>query len=235
MSRPAIPRLFLEVKAKPELSLTLPYKVEFILRRAKRDGYDRPCVFRWSPTIDGFSASGIVLLGHADSGNPDGLETCEVDHPKPLKPPSQDSIAIDEQNGRLCELAPGGEAHCIATLPARYYQALQAGKMYTLLYTGGEVASWDWGTIEEHFGKEMKARRLMSPLGKTTNLPTLMIPGGARVSFTARTAGTPWPGRAEYEAWKRVRNGKYCRAAMAAGRGPEGYENHGGVCYSFWA
>ncbi|KAK4170668.1 hypothetical protein QBC36DRAFT_296081, partial [Triangularia setosa] len=66
--------------------------------------------------------------------------------------------------------------------------ALQAGEMYTVLYPGVEVAMCDWGTKEEHLGKKMKAR------------PALMIPSGARVSFTARAEETPWPGRSEYEA-----------------------------------
>ncbi|KAK4170665.1 hypothetical protein QBC36DRAFT_305788 [Triangularia setosa] len=136
---PATPRLFLEVKAKPELSLTLPYKIEFILRRAKIDGSNRPCIFRWSPGIDSFSASGVVLLRHADSSDSDGgLETCDIDHPKPLESPNEDSILVDGQleDGHLCELAPGGEARFTASLPAWYYQALQAGEMYTVLYPG---------------------------------------------------------------------------------------------------
>ncbi|KAK4204626.1 hypothetical protein QBC40DRAFT_272628 [Triangularia verruculosa] len=186
---PATPRLFLEMKAKPELSLTLPYKIEFILRRAKKDGSNRPCIFRWSPDINGFSPSGLILLRHADSSDSDGgLETCDVNHPKPLKFLSEDSILVDGQNAHLCELAPGGEARFTASLPARYYQALRAGEMYTVLYPGSEVAMWDWGTIKEHLGKEMKARA------------ALMIPGGARVSFTVRAEEAPWPGRSGYEA-----------------------------------
>ena len=189
------------MKARPELSLTLPYKIEFILHRAREDGSDKPCIFRWSPAIDGFSPSGVVLLHHGDSSNSDGPKTCEVDYyPKPLKSPNEDSILADAQNGHLFELAPGGEARCIASLPARYYQALRAGEMYTLLYPGGEVAMWDWGTVEEHPGKEMKVQHLMSSSGESSSLSTVMIPGGARVSFTARAEETPWLGRADYEA-----------------------------------
>jgi hypothetical protein len=179
------------VRARPELSLTLPYKIEFILHRAKEDGSDKPCIFRWSPTIDGFSPSGVVLLHHGDSSNSDGPKICEVDYTKPLKSPNEDYILADAQNSHLYELAPGGEARCIASLPARYYQALHAGEMYTLLYPGGEVAMWDWGTVEEH---------LMSSSEENSSLSTLMIPGGARVSFTARAEETPWLGRADYEA-----------------------------------
>jgi hypothetical protein len=88
----------------------------------------------------------------------------------------------------------------VASLPAQYYQALHAGETYTVLYPGGEVQMWDWGTIEEHRGKEMKARHLMSPSEGDANLPRLMIPGGARVSFTVRAEEASWPGRLEYEA-----------------------------------
>lgn len=199
--RPATPRLFLEVKAKPELSLTLPYQIEFILRRARKDGCHRPCVFRWSPSIDGFSASGIVLLRHADSSGSDGFEICDVDQPNPPELPNRGPIVVDGQNDHLCELAPGSEKRFVASLPAWYYQALHAGETYTMLYPGSEVPVWGWGTIEGHLGKEMKARHLSaSSSADDTNFPTLMIPGGARVSFTTRAEETAWPERPEYEA-----------------------------------
>lgn len=178
------------MKGRPQLSLTLPYRIEFTLRRAKTDCSDRPCIIRWSPTIDGFSSAGLILL-REDNTATGGFEPCAVDQSGLSEPSDQDAIVVDH-HGRdkfLWELAPGGEVRFAACLPARYYAAMVPDETYTLLYTGGEVALWDFGTIQEHHGQLMKARS-----------PSLRIPGGARISFTARTEKTQWPGRAAYEA-----------------------------------
>jgi hypothetical protein len=150
--RPATPHLFLEVKApRPQLSLTLPYNVEFTLRRAKEDGSDRPCIFRWSPAIGCFSSSGFLSLLHHTTASADGFEPLEIDHTGLLKRPEND------WNHYLWEFAPGNSVRFVCGLPARYYKVLQAGETYTPLYPGDEVAIWDWGTIQEHLGKEVQA------------------------------------------------------------------------------
>ncbi|KAH6842749.1 hypothetical protein B0I37DRAFT_330220 [Chaetomium sp. MPI-CAGE-AT-0009] len=189
--RPTTPHVFLEVKGlRPQLSLNLPYNLEFTFRRAENDGSERPCIFRWRPEIDGFSPPGFVLLHH--NGSADGVEPLKVDYVSRQEVPREDSVVVEGQNDHLWELTPGGSASFVYSLPGHYYRALQAGETYTLLFTGGEVASWDWGTIQEHLGREVRAQDGM--------LPALMIPGGACVSFTAQTEETPWPGRAAYEA-----------------------------------
>ena len=158
--RPATPRLFLEVKApRPQLSLTLPYNIKFTLRRAKEGGSDRPCIFRWSPAIGCFSPSGFLPLLHGHTtASANGFEQVEIDHTGLLKLPENDSIIVNNWNHHLWEFAPGDSVRFVCGLPARYYKALQAGETYTLLYPGGEVAIWDWGTIQEHLGKEIQAR-----------------------------------------------------------------------------
>lgn len=176
------------MKARPHLSLTLPYRIEFALCRAKKDGSDRPCIVRWSPAIDGFSPAGFVLLHEETAAG--GFKTHAVDQTGFLEPPEEDSIAVDYgRDNFLWELAPGAEVRFAANLPARYYAALRDGEAYTLLYPGGEVAMWDYGTIQEHLGRAMKARH-----------PTIMIPGEACISFNAQMEKTQWPGRAPYEA-----------------------------------
>lgn len=60
---------------------------------------------------------------------------------------------------------------------------------------------WDWGTIEERQGRVMEARHLVPPSeDEKEKRPSLMIPGGARISFTAQTEKTQWSDRAAHEA-----------------------------------
>ncbi|KAK4100663.1 hypothetical protein N658DRAFT_507666 [Parathielavia hyrcaniae] len=165
------------------MSLTLPYSFELTLRQAENDGSDRPCILRWSPTLDGFRLSGFLLLHHT-AASADGFEPLDIDHSGLMKP-------------------RGGFHHRDWTQPGplgRHYRALRPRETYTLLYPGGEAAMWDWGTIRENTGKVMQARHLLSPSAKDGLPPALLIPGGACVSFTAKEEETPWPGRAEAEA-----------------------------------
>jgi hypothetical protein len=108
-------------------------------------------------------------------------------------------VANGQDTSSLWELPPGGSVRLVAKLPESYYRALKAGETYTLLYPGGEVAIWEWGTIQENLGRELKARRLMSEEKKKL-LPSLVMPGGARISFTARAEEPRWPEREAYEA-----------------------------------
>jgi hypothetical protein len=171
----------------------LPYVVDFTIRRAKKDGLDRPCIFRWHPLFDVFSSQGLILLHNTPTG--DGVEACAVDHAKSSVPPKENAIVMDRGRGDdyLWELPPGGEAHGSVTLPEHYHQAMQAGETYTLLYPGGEVAMWDWGTKSEHLDKELKAQHRLE---NNEIRPTLMIPGGAYISLVACEEVTPWPERA---------------------------------------
>jgi hypothetical protein len=111
----------------------------------------------------------------------------------------------DSSSKFLWELpAPGAEVSMTATLPEKYYRAIQATKSpgplraYTLLYPGTELVQWEWGTIQEHeheqSGREMKVLDAAKP--------RLVIPGGARISFRAtRFVGEhPWPEREAFEA-----------------------------------
>lgn len=68
-------------------------------------------------------------------------------------------------------------------MPERYYRALDAGDTYTLLYPSCEISIWDWGTIEEHLGREIKARSTSLVTDAELDVPSLLIPGGAVAHF----------------------------------------------------
>jgi hypothetical protein len=139
------------------------------------------------------SPSGFVLLHHNAEG---GVDTVDVDHSRVLNLSEADAIVVTGGNMSLWQLSPGGEVVCAAELPERYYRALKAGETYTLLYPGCEILLWDWGTLKEHLGREIRRRTPTT----TTALPNPVIPGGQSVTFTAKQEDEPWPERAAYQA-----------------------------------
>ncbi|KAK4117953.1 hypothetical protein N657DRAFT_490390 [Parathielavia appendiculata] len=184
---PETPHLSISLRAPIELSIigAVPYPIHFTIRRvAKGDGTDsRPCIFRFDPSVDAFSPpSGLILLRHRWSSGGGGLEAVPVNHGYCHSAGQQDSSQF------LWELAaPGDEVSLTATLPERYFRALEdSWHTFTLLYPGTEFLLWDWGTAQERVGWVSKGTR------------KLVVPGGARVNFAAghfseyRTADPPW-------------------------------------------
>lgn len=99
-------------------------------------------------------------------------------------------VGQDNDSQFFWELAaPGDEVSVTGTLPEKYYRAMGSDwHIYTLLLPGKGDVLWDWGTAQEHVGRELKA----GDVGK------LVVPGGARVTFAAgyfdeyRTEIPPW-------------------------------------------
>ncbi|OPB40897.1 hypothetical protein A0O28_0009780 [Trichoderma guizhouense] len=190
----AIPQLALEVNASPRLSLTLPYDIEFTLRRIDDDS-DRPCIVRWSPGVEAFSAAGLELWRHTNHENGDSLVRVQVDYSDGAKlAEATPRLVVQGREPFLCELWPGGSGGHVrftAPLHERYHKGLIEGERYDLVWPGGEVAMWDWGTKREHVGRELRV---------DAGQPPLHVPAGCRVSFTAAAEAVPWPGRAACEA-----------------------------------
>ncbi|GAP90754.1 putative kinesin light [Rosellinia necatrix] len=190
---PESPRISVKLSAPSHLSLTLPYQIRFTLRRAQSDTRDQTCILRWSPTIDAFSPSGLVLLRHL--ANEGGYEIISVDHYTGLVPlPEKDAIVVNGHNQSLWELALGGHVSFVANLPERYYRVLRADETYTLLYPGIEDTMWEWGRMKDNLGARIKREVSFTPGQR------LVIPGGDRVTFTAESEAQPWPDRARVEA-----------------------------------
>jgi hypothetical protein len=157
------------------------------------DGHDRPCILDLSPIIHGFSPSGFVLFHRLPDGS---LEEVKVDRTGLIKVAEETGpIVINGWNQSVWELAPGGDVKVRCTLPERYHKALKPGEMYAFLWPGNEIARWDWGTIREHMGLEVKSRSTEEAL----TLPRLILSGGAHVSFTVHLESNPWPIRSERE------------------------------------
>lgn len=144
---------------------------------------------RWSPLIDAFSSSGLVLLEHTADG---GFTRVHVDHSRILKLPEEDRIAVNSYAQNLGQLLPGDSLTLKGILPECYQRRLQAGKRYTLLWPGKTVTMWAWGSIQDHFDTEMRAN--------DQNEPSLILPGGPRITFLAESEAEPWPERERREA-----------------------------------
>ena len=166
------------------LSITPPYHIRLKITR-QDDPRGQPAIFEWSPYTSGFTPSGFLLLHHTENG----LEPVEVDH-SGLVPTSKDNpLKVDGKSKFLWEIRPGQSVELLVTLPEAYQKLLEPGQRYTLLWPGGRIAAWDWGTISEHIDHEL-----------TQKSRPLLLPGGAHISFIARAQLKPWPPRAELEA-----------------------------------
>ncbi|RDW66584.1 hypothetical protein BP6252_10219 [Coleophoma cylindrospora] len=175
------------MKGNPQLSSTLPYHIHLTIWRGEEDSGTRPCIFRWSPTLDGFSPSGFILRHHTSSGC---LEEIPIDHSGLVKLPESDTLVVNGHNQFLWELRPGGKVSFMATLPERYQRLLVPNEGYDLTWPGARVEMWDWGTIRSHLNQ------VLPTLSNEGARPSLPIPGGSQISFMALLEPTPWPGRA---------------------------------------
>lgn len=195
---------------RPDLSLTLPFDVLFKICRAKDDGDDsRTCVIHWDGDFAFADVPwGFVLLHHdADGGlsrvdfrkdnvfaGAEAFLALGADDPLHRNGGKDASVLVTQSRNELSglhELAPGREVSHGANPPECFYNALQAGETYTLLFPGWEIPVWNWGTFEDHIGREIK---------HDPTLPALVIPGGASVTFAAKREDKPWPGRARCRA-----------------------------------
>ncbi|OTA99828.1 hypothetical protein M426DRAFT_268576 [Hypoxylon sp. CI-4A] len=182
------PILSLEMSASERLSTTLPYHVKLSITRDQGNPDDKPVIFRWSPTTNGFGAAGFELIHKTTHDN----ERIEIDHSSIAKLPDDKALLVNGFNQSLWELAPGGKVTFVTTLPERFQKPLVAGKKYQLVWPGGRASIWEWGAIKDHMNKKL--------LPKEKEEDCLVLPGGPHVSFTAETESNPWPRREEREA-----------------------------------
>ncbi|KAF2126195.1 hypothetical protein P153DRAFT_433982 [Dothidotthia symphoricarpi CBS 119687] len=182
--RPELPQLRLELDASKTLSLTLPYEIRFLIKRS--DGpADKPVIFEWNQYDQGLRKSALVLLRHTANN----LEAIAIDHSGLGDLSRHEPLVVNSHSHDLWELAPRGTVTSKVTLPERYQKLLKSGETYTLLWPGGDIGTWDYGTVREHIGQELK-----------DNAHALVLAGGPHVTFTAHVESQPWPMRLTREA-----------------------------------
>lgn len=120
----------------------LIYNVVFTITRAVDDPHTRPCVFHWNPVEDGCSQSGMILLYHGD----ESVEFREAELPTKLLIPQK----VTASDPYFKELVPGNSVSWKAPLPAVYFKNCGPKVAYLLLWPGGQIPLWEWGTLAEH-------------------------------------------------------------------------------------
>lgn len=131
-----------------------------------RDMHEYPCVFNWSSSNDGCGPLGFLLFRHTENG----LRKIDIDMDSNLFNPPQRPFVVNGCNGDTWEMAPESNVKFMATLSKRYRKELQMGVKYELVWPGGEVAIWDWGTMKQHMGQELGAKspRICLPAAQVT-------------------------------------------------------------------
>ncbi|KAJ5518743.1 hypothetical protein N7453_001165 [Penicillium expansum] len=104
-----------------------------------------PCIIHWNPVEDGFSQSGAMLLYHGHKG-------LEVEKADPEKLPTKLLIPrqVTASDSYFKELVPGSSVSWKALLPPVYLEDSGPEVTYSILWPGGQIPLWDWGTLAEH-------------------------------------------------------------------------------------
>jgi hypothetical protein len=156
--------------------LTLPYTIHFSIQHRPRNDFAENVIFEWSPHIHGFTDAGFILLHHTATT----LEAISVDHSGLVDISRKGPLLVNGWNYDLWELTPEACVEFQSSLPRRYQKLLKPEETYTLLWPGGEVSTWDYGTIREHVGQELQQLR-----------SALVLPGGAHITFSTHSAFPP--------------------------------------------
>lgn len=132
------------------------------------DGRDQPCSFYWSSFVDAWGYRGLVLLHHTADGQ---LERVSLPS-EPWRARDSTKPRISRNSQGVFELKPGESTWAFAGIPESWLDTMVSGEKYELLWPGGEICWWGWGSIEEN---ESRSR---------DDLPRAVLSGTPRVSFT---------------------------------------------------
>lgn len=148
----------------------LIYDVLFTIMRAADDPHTRPCIIHWNPVEDGCGQSGMKLLLHGE----ECLQLKELD---PEKLPTKLLIPreVPTSDPYFKELVPGSSVSWKAPLPAVHFDDSGLGVTYSILWPGGQIPIWDWGTLVEHSGRTL--------VPKST---PVVLPGPSYLTFETR-------------------------------------------------
>ncbi|OOO11118.1 hypothetical protein OAory_01075880 [Aspergillus oryzae] len=166
---PGTPEIALELQGPERLWRKTPYLFHVTLRRIDEDA--RPCLFAWTPHIQGFTVSGMILLHHT----PEGLENVEL--PVSRLPPLEPWV---NKQSSLIEHAPGRAQQWVDVFPDRYLSLLKSGERYTLLWPGEKYATWEWGVAKDRVYDYIP-----------TQNASLVLPGSPALTFTVEEGEQP--------------------------------------------
>ncbi|KAJ5890071.1 hypothetical protein N7504_010881 [Penicillium tannophilum] len=71
------------------------------------------------------------------------------------------------------QLNPGASVSWEATLPSFYFDSFQPGEFFEIMWVGGQIHLWDWGTLADHSNRKLNPKS-----------PPVVLPGGPRQSLS---------------------------------------------------
>lgn len=151
--------------------------VEFTLHRGIDDGQEEPCSFFWSGDYDAFGIQGFLLLRHTADGE---LEKVNVSS-ESWRTINLTELEIGHWKHGVWELMPGKSTTFARSFPQSWLDAMVKGERYELVWPGGDILWWSWGTIKDNQGAPSNAPR------------RAILPGAPRVSFTVVDDPPPEP------------------------------------------
>ncbi|KAH3209848.1 hypothetical protein KXV77_006634, partial [Aspergillus fumigatus] len=163
------PRLTLSFKAKEHLFLDLAesYCINFTITRDEDDPQIQPCIIHWDPIEDAFGQPGIMLV-RSNFDFTEDLEPAQVNCDQ-LQAKSLHPRVVSMSDPCFRQLDPGSSISYKVALPSVYFDSFLPGQCYKILWVGGQIFLWDWGTLAEHYG------RTLGP-----NSTAVVLPGGPR-------------------------------------------------------
>lgn len=132
-----------------------------------RDMHEEPCIFNWSARNDGCGPLGYLLFCHTVNG----LRKINIDMDNNVYEPPQTPFIVGKYPfHETWEVAPEGNVIFMSVLSKRYRKELQLGAKYELVWPGGEIVIWDWGTMKQHTGQELgcKSPKICLPAARVT-------------------------------------------------------------------
>ncbi|KAJ5098337.1 hypothetical protein N7532_005338 [Penicillium argentinense] len=150
------------------------YRVEFTINRAKDDPERRPFIIHWDPIEDGFSQSALILRCRSAFQPEKGFEVLDIDTSE-LPTKSLHPREVSTKDPFFKQFEPGTSASWSVDLPSVYFDARRSMNGYHLIWVGGQIPLWDWGTLAEY----SESRRRLAPKS-----PAIVLPNGAFQSFT---------------------------------------------------
>lgn len=176
-----------------QLCITMPYRINFTILRPRDDSHRKPVTYRWS-AWESMAKGRFRLLHELASGE---LEPIEVSKLGGLV----DSMYEEEEEetsvteSAVEEAGPGDHPRRLCTLTANYQTKMTPGEKYHLIWPGGEIDLWQWGSKEQLWDTTLKPRR---GKGLVENSTALVLTPAGGVIFKAYDADTPFPDRQLY-------------------------------------
>ncbi|KAJ5157176.1 uncharacterized protein N7482_008276 [Penicillium canariense] len=148
-----------------DVEVETSYPITFTITRDADDPQRQPCIIHRDPIEDGVGQPGIMLF-QCTSEISHYLHPVSVD-PDQLRAKSLQPQEVSTLDPCFKELVPGASVSWEVPLPDVYFDSFRPGQFYNILWVGGQIPLWDWGTLAEHSNGKLSPKS-----------PALILPGG---------------------------------------------------------